>query len=151
MNTKILPNTFISLGVLFVVTDIVAAAVRHHKLAAEGRLLAAGTSDGLLNSGNMPLRLPIITSDAADAGTGPNQGHRAIPTPRQAGPFCSPLFLRIARHNSPHPSRRNVCRLGVLSFGVRTVSTPLPQSSRVYFGGFAPDSRITSVERNSKK
>ena len=103
MKTKILPNIFISAGVLFVVTDFVAAAVRHYKLAAEGRLLAARTSDGVLNSGNMPLRLPIITSDAPDAGTGPNQGQRPIPTPRQAGSFCSPLFLRIARHNSPHP------------------------------------------------
>jgi len=104
MKTKILPNTFISLGVLFVVADFVAAAVRHYKLAAEGRLLAARTSDGVLNSGNTPLRLlPIITSDAADAGTGPNQGQRSIPTPWQAGTFCSPLFLRIARHNSPHP------------------------------------------------
>jgi hypothetical protein len=75
MNTKILPNTFISPGVLFVVTDFVAAVVRHYKLAAEGRLLAARTSDGVSNSGNMPLRLlPIITSDAPDAATGPNQG-----------------------------------------------------------------------------
>ena len=47
MKTKILPNTFISLGVLFVVTDFVAAAVRHYKLAAEGMLLAARTSDGV--------------------------------------------------------------------------------------------------------
>ena len=104
MNTKILPNTFISLGVLFVVADFVAAAVRHYKLAAEGKLLAARTSDGVLNSGNRSLGLlPIITSDVPDAGTGPNQGQRPFPTPRQAGPFCSPLFLRIARHNSPHP------------------------------------------------
>ena len=103
MKTKILPNTFISVGVLFVVADFVAAAVRHYKLAAEGRLLAARTSDGVLNSGNTPLRLLPITSDAADAGTGPNQGQRSIPTPWQAGTFCSPLFLRIARHNSPHP------------------------------------------------
>jgi hypothetical protein len=139
MKTKILPNTFISLGVLFVVTDFVAAAVRHYKFVAEGRLLAARTSDGVLNYGNMPLRLPIIRSDAANAGTGPKHGQRPIPTLRQAGSFCSPLFLRIARHNLPHPSRRNVCRLGVSSFGVRPVSTPLAQSSRVYFGGFAPD------------
>jgi hypothetical protein len=104
MKTKILPNTFISVGVLFVVADFVAAAVRHYKLAAEVRLLTARTSDGVLNSGNRSLRLlPIITSDVPDAGTGPNHGQRHFPTPRQAGSFCSPLFLRIARHNSPHP------------------------------------------------
>ena len=103
MKTKILPNTFISLGVLFVITDFVAAAVRHYKLAAEVRLLTARTSDGVLNSGNRSLRLlPIITSDVPDAGTGPNHGQRHFPTPRQAGSFCSPLFLRIARHNSAH-------------------------------------------------
>jgi hypothetical protein len=64
--TNALRTTFISVGVLFAV----------------GRLLAAGTSDGLLNSGNMPLRLPSITFDAPDAGTGPNQLQRPIPTPR---------------------------------------------------------------------
>src|SRR5690349_21114232 len=83
-----LPNTFISLGVLFVVADFVAAAVRHYKRAAAGRLLAARTSDGVLNSGNMPLRLlPIITSDAPYAGSGPNQSQRPVPAPRQAGSF----------------------------------------------------------------
>ena len=103
MKTKILPNTFISLGVLFVITDFVAAAVRHYKLAAEVRLLAARTSDGVLNSGNRSLRLlPIITSDVPDAGIGPNHGERPFPTPRQVASFCSPLFLRIARHNSAH-------------------------------------------------
>ena len=89
MKTKILPNTFISVGVLFVVADFVAAAVRHYKLAAEVRLLAARTSDGVLNSDNMPLRLPIITSDAPDAGTGPNQGQLilfpASDPPRRTG------------------------------------------------------------------
>ena len=47
MKTKILPNTFISVGVLFVVADFVAAAVRHYKLAAEVRLLTARTSSAL--------------------------------------------------------------------------------------------------------
>jgi len=58
--TKTLRNTFISVGVLFAV----------------GRLLAAGGSDGVLNFGNMPLRLANITFDAPDTGT------RPIPTPR---------------------------------------------------------------------
>jgi hypothetical protein len=64
--TKTLRNTFISVGVLFAV----------------GRLLAAGGSDGVLNFGNMPLRLANITFDAPDTGTSSNEGTRPIPTPR---------------------------------------------------------------------
>ena len=61
MKTKILRNTFIIVGVRFVLV----------------RLLFAGTNDGVPNFGNMPLAHPppaIITFDAPGAGTGPFQG-----------------------------------------------------------------------------
>jgi hypothetical protein len=62
MKTKILRNTFVSVFVL------VGLAM----------LLTAGTNDGLLNSGNMPLNghppPVIITFDAPGAGTGSGQG-----------------------------------------------------------------------------
>src|SRR5262249_32651539 len=65
MQTKILRNTFIIVGVPFVLV----------------RLLFAGTNDGALNSGNMPLAYPppaIITFDAPGAGTGPFQGTQSL-------------------------------------------------------------------------
>ena len=58
---KIVRNIFISVSVLF----------------ALARLLAAGTSDRVLNFGKSPLGLtqpPIITFDAPGAGTGPMEG-----------------------------------------------------------------------------
>jgi hypothetical protein len=61
MKTKILPNIFnifISVGLLF----------------ASARLLVGGLRDGVLDVGNTPFGLPIITFDAPGAGTGPNQG-----------------------------------------------------------------------------
>jgi hypothetical protein len=73
--TKALRNTFISVGVLFAVAQ----------------LLTAGSSDGVLNFGNMPLGLATITFDAPDAGIGPAQGQRPIPTPRpRPTPFPRP-------------------------------------------------------------
>ena len=57
MKTKILPNIFISFGLLF----------------AAGRLLAGGMSDGVLNFSNTPFLRPqptIITFDAPDAVNG---------------------------------------------------------------------------------
>ena len=64
-NIKILRNTFIIVGVPFVLV----------------RLLLAGTNDGVPNFGNMPLAQPppaIITFDAPGAGTGPFQGTLGI-------------------------------------------------------------------------
>src|SRR6516165_1336217 len=61
MRTKILRNIFISVGVSF----------------ALGQLLSAGTNEGALNFGNMPLagHPPTITTfDAPGAGTGSGQG-----------------------------------------------------------------------------
>ena len=60
-NIKILRNTFIIVGVPFVLV----------------RLLFAGTNDGVPNFGNMPLSQPppaIITFDAPGAGVGPFEG-----------------------------------------------------------------------------
>ena len=51
-------NIFISVGVLF----------------ASAPLLVGGLRDGVLDAGNTPFGLPIITFDAPGAGTGPNQG-----------------------------------------------------------------------------
>ena len=67
-NTRALRAAFISVVVLF----------------AAGRLLAADTSDGVLNSGNMP----IITLDASDKGM-----QRPIPKPRpRPAPIPRPRF-----------------------------------------------------------
>src|SRR6478736_6376038 len=60
-NIKILRNTFIIVGVPFVLV----------------RLLFASTNEGVPNFGNMPLAQPpaaITTFDALGAGTGPFQG-----------------------------------------------------------------------------
>ena len=65
MKTKILPNIFISFGLLF----------------AAGRLLAGGVSDGVLNFSKTPFLGPqptIITIDAPGAGTGPFLGTYAL-------------------------------------------------------------------------
>src|ERR1700751_3628500 len=58
MKTKILRNTFISVGTLVALTQ----------------LLAAGTHDGFLNLDNTPLGGAIIPFDAPGAGTGPLEG-----------------------------------------------------------------------------
>src|ERR1700757_2160730 len=65
MKTKILRNTFISVGVVLALVQT----------------LAAGTSDGILNFSKSPPGLsqpPIITFDAPGAGTGPGQGTFAL-------------------------------------------------------------------------
>jgi hypothetical protein len=62
---KILRNMFICVGVFFAVV----------------RLLFADTTDGVLNFNKSALGVtppPIITFDAPGAGTGPNQGTRAL-------------------------------------------------------------------------
>jgi hypothetical protein len=69
--TKALRTTFISVGVLLAV----------------GRLMAADASDGVLNSGNMPLGLPSITCDASDAGI-----QHPIPKPRPRPSLPRPRF-----------------------------------------------------------
>src|SRR5215472_15559666 len=63
--TKILRNTFVSVGMFF----------------ALGRLLFAGTTDSVLNFSKYALGIPqppIITFDAPGAGTGPGQGTQGL-------------------------------------------------------------------------
>src|SRR5262245_15530945 len=56
--TKVLRNTFITVGLLL----------------ALGQLLGAGSSDRVLDFGNVPIGSGIVTFDAPGAGTGPMQG-----------------------------------------------------------------------------
>src|SRR6476620_3904922 len=56
--TKIFRNIFISVGILLALLQ----------------RLAVGATDHLLDYGETPLTVPIITFDAPDAGTGPQQG-----------------------------------------------------------------------------
>ena len=55
--TKILRNTFIGVGMLFALVQ----------------RLAAGATGHVLDSGELPITIPIITFDAPGAGTGPQQ------------------------------------------------------------------------------
>jgi hypothetical protein len=80
MKTKILRNTFISVGALVAFTQ----------------LLTAGTHDGVLNLDNTPLRGAIMTFDAPGAGTGPLEGTEGLAINQAGtivGSFRTPAFV----------------------------------------------------------
>jgi len=79
MKLKTLRNMFISVGVLF-------------NLA---RLLAAGTSDGILNFGDSASAgIAIITFDAPGAGTDPGEGTLAFAI-NPAGTIAGQYLIRV--------------------------------------------------------